>query len=335
VEPPGVTVLLRDWQRAGTVVPSDVILRHFREWQVSLRNMELPGPLKPLRQDLQPRQPLLVTAEGYSYYLVELEDRRFAAVFNAYDGSFEEVRAFEKPQPAFFDPGPVAESLKAALRKYGVEPLRVETPLLAHRGAVSPAGRVSPRWELSARVRDAEGTKQLTFRLNAAGEVVSGLDPLVVKPPRQVTPRGHEKSFELYSGYYFPDGEADEDLTLGLRGGLRSGAFALQATLGRVDSSDGLDADFELTLLDLSAIRYLGRGERGELLVYGGPGWAWLDLGATSQDTLTLHAGIGWISDLGRRAYLRPDARLRWFDQRPTSAGDADVEVTLAIGWRW
>ncbi len=340
VEPPPVNiqVVADDWVLTGPVLPPDTILHRVRQWLATVPNTETPGPFEALRQDAQPRQPLLVTAEDYSYYLVELEDRRFAAVFNAYDGSFEEIRAFDQPRPTFFDPEPVADRLQAALRDYGVEPLSVQAPLLAHRGEVSPAGRISPRWELSARVRDAEGAKTVTFRLNAAGQVVTGLDQLVVKPPRKVTPRGYEKSFELYSGYYFPDGEVDEDFTFGLRGGVRSGALGLQATLGRVDASVSAvdpDIDFELTVFDLSAIRYLGGGQRGELLVYGGPGWAWLDFGAASVDTFTLHAGLGWITDIGRRTYLRADARLRWFNRRPIPAGDVDVEGTIAIGWRW
>lgn len=152
-------------------------------------------------------------------------------------------------------------------------------------------------------------------------------------------------SFELYAGYYSPDSNIlDDDVTYGVRAGYRlSDAFAVEGSVGRYEDSQDIlglaQVDFELTLVDASAVWYLNPGSSSEFFIFGGPGWAFADasadflgvpLDSASDDTLTLHAGLGLNLGLTERVYLRPEARARWFDD---SDDAVDVEASLALGF--
>lgn len=141
-------------------------------------------------------------------------------------------------------------------------------------------------------------------------------------------------SFELYLGSYFPDGEqVDEDVTYGIRAGYRFlDRFGLQGTLGRYETEIDF-LDLETTFADLSLVWFMNPHRRAEFLIYGGPGWAFLEAGANlsevSDDSLTAHLGLGVDIGLGGRFFLRPDLRARWFEQ---GDNEIDIEASLAVG---
>lgn len=143
-------------------------------------------------------------------------------------------------------------------------------------------------------------------------------------------------SFELYGGVYSPSGGLDDELTYGLRGGYRAtNAFGLEASVGRFDISQP-PVELDVILVDLSFKGYLNSGSKAEVFLFGGPGWAFIDANAFgntvfSDDSLTLHAGIGVDISLGQHVYLRPDVRGRWFEK--SASNDVDVEASLALGF--
>ncbi len=151
------------------------------------------------------------------------------------------------------------------------------------------------------------------------------------------SPAAAEGSFEVYLGYYFPDEEGvDEDLTYGIRLGHRlSDRFGLEGTLGRYET-EVFFVDVEAIFADLSLVFFTNPGSTAEFLIFGGPGWAFLEAEAGSmeatEDSLTAHLGVGLKIALGERTYLRPDVRGRWFEE---GEDDLDLEVSLALGFRF
>ena len=146
-----------------------------------------------------------------------------------------------------------------------------------------------------------------------------------------------EGNFELYLGYYFPDDDViDEDLTYGIRLGHRfSDRFGLQGTLGRYETEIDF-IDLELIFADLSLVFFTNPGQQTEFLIYGGPGWAFVEAEAgfveVSDDSLTVHLGAGLVIELGEKLYLRPDVRARWFEE---GDDEIDLELTLGLGFRF
>lgn len=147
-------------------------------------------------------------------------------------------------------------------------------------------------------------------------------------------------SFELYGGFYLPESDViDEDLSYGIRAGYRwSERAAFEATLGRFEGDiDFAAVDFEVTLLDLSLAWTVNPGSGAELALFAGPGWAFVDVSSrafglsASDDSATVHAGANLRFDLSDSVYLRPDARVRYFEE----SEEADFEASLAIGFRF
>ncbi len=50
-----------------------------------------------------------------------------------------------------------------------------------------------------------------------------------------------------------------------------------------------------------------------------------------STDSYSMHAGTGMRLALTRRAHVRPEARVRWYEQN----GDTDVQLTVSAGLRF
>ena len=181
-----------------------------------------------------------------------------------------------------------------------------------------------------------------------------------------------EWNFEIYGGWYFagdyediaelggglPEDVEDlgiepgDDLTWGLRAGRRqSETWGWQATLGLFDVDEAAETieqspvahqlSLELYNLEFSFIRYVGDGD---FYFYGGPGVGLVTVDLHHQDGLvdvkvneqneafSLHAGLGYNFDIGERAYIRLDSRLRYIDADYYS-GETDFEATIAIGW--
>ena len=67
---------------------------------------------------------------------------------------------------------------------------------------------------------------------------------------------------------------------------------------------------------------------------WGGPGLYRVSDDGFDQEESTVHLGIGAEIRLGRRAYVRPEARGRWLtDELEFDNGIADY--SLGFGWRF
>lgn len=160
---------------------------------------------------------------------------------------------------------------------------------------------------------------------------------LAAAPPALASNHAGNGHFELFAGRYSPDlGTGDEETTYGLRGGYRlNDHFGLEAAVGRIEFSES-SLEGNVVLADLSLKYILDPGGRVEWVLFGGPGWAFVDvrlhgLGEGQRDSFTAHAGVALEVNLGDRVYLRPDARWRWFEK---GGGGADLELSLALGIR-
>lgn len=159
------------------------IERNFSDWLRKAREGRLlRKSFEVLKGDIRTEKPILVKADTYSYYLIPFKDSRLAAIFNAYDGSFEELRYFKHQQKYIIDMEAINNTLRKKLRAYKGEIIKTATPELRYKPSLAPAGRFSPIWEIQAEVRDERGeTLTLPIFLNIGGDVISGLERLRIK----------------------------------------------------------------------------------------------------------------------------------------------------------
>ncbi len=191
-EPPptGPKIVIPKRILEGPILPPREILRHVHMWLEEIRGSELArGPLEVLQRDIKPKAPVLVNAGRYSYYLVAFDDSRLAAVFNAYDGSFEQIRYFDEPQRLVPDHSAFNERLREALGVRGAKVVEIERPELRYDPEAAPLGRLSPTWEARATVRDARGVDYgVSVSLNAVEGPIRGLERIQPRrgpiPPR-------------------------------------------------------------------------------------------------------------------------------------------------------
>jgi hypothetical protein len=112
----------------------------------------------------------------------------------------------------------------------------------------------------------------------------------------------------------------------GLRGGYRfTNVWALEGSLAR------LNEDVDIWFGDLSAKAYAFHSERFEIYALGGAGQYRVESDSTET---TVHVGIGAEIGLGRRAYVRPEIRGRWFTKE-LRADEGLVDYSLGFGWRF
>lgn len=160
---------------------------------------------------------------------------------------------------------------------------------------------------------------------------------------------------EVFGGIYMPD-ELDKDHDVwGGRFSYRfNDHFGLQTAVSTIDLEDEAfgrnvrNLRFDLFLVDASFQWY--PGGRGFYL-FGGPGWATIDLEynlqgnnndiTASDDIFTVHAGLGYEWLLGQHAFIKPQALARHFEgdsfqvDRIDSYEGLDTELTLAVGYRF
>lgn len=185
IEPPKAKITVRapKWLLKGNILPVEKIERYFSDWLRKAREIRLARKsFEVLKGDIRTEKPILVKADTYSYYLIPFKDSRLAAIFNAYDGSFEELRYFKHQQKYIIDMEAINSTLRKKLRAYKGEIIKTTTPELRYKPALATAGRFSPVWEIQAEVRDERG-ETLTFpiSLNIGGDVISGLERLRIK----------------------------------------------------------------------------------------------------------------------------------------------------------
>lgn len=167
----------------GQILPVEKIERSFYSWLKKVRKSELVlGPFEILQRDVGIEKPILVKTAKYSYYLIPFKDRRLAAIFNAYNGSFEEFRYFQQPQRYILDPKMINNRLKETLHAYKAEIVEVSAPELRYDPELAQVGRFSPTWEVQALIKDSRGKDhKLPVSLNIGGEVISVLERLRAK----------------------------------------------------------------------------------------------------------------------------------------------------------
>ena len=187
IEPPELRIRIRvpEWILKGRILPLERIEEYVYGWLKEMRRSEVArGAFEILGKELKVKKPILVETGKYSYYLIPFEDSRLAAVFNAYDGSFEEFRYFQQPRRYVADPKRIDARLSQTLRAYRAKIIEASTPELWHDPERAPAGRFSPVWKVKAAVKDAKGKDhRLSIFLDARGEVISDLSKLGIRSP--------------------------------------------------------------------------------------------------------------------------------------------------------
>lgn len=182
IEPPKAMpkIIVKRWILEGEILPVARIERYFHDWLEEIKERKLiRGPFEILDKDLSIKKPILVETAKYSYYLIPFENSRLAAIFNAYNGSFEEFRYFAQPQRYIVDPRTIESSLKETLQAYKAKIIEMSTPYLRYHPDLAVIGRFSPTWNVRAVVRDArEKDHKLSIYVNIKGEVVRGLEEL-------------------------------------------------------------------------------------------------------------------------------------------------------------
>ncbi len=114
--------------------------------------------------------------------------------------------------------------------------------------------------------------------------------------------------------------------SFGLRGSFHLGKrFALEGSLSRL-----ADSRVDIFMADLSAKFYLKPRGRTRVYLAGGPGAIFSNDFVAGG--LMLHLGFGAEFSLGRKFYIRPELRGKWFaEEVDTSFGD----LALGFGWRF
>jgi len=102
----------------------------------------------------------------------------------------------------------------------------------------------------------------------------------------------------------------------------RSPRLAFEGSLSRAE---------EIWLPDLSVKLSLRPNRRNDVYLVGGPGL--LAINDFDDTVWMFHAGLGAQISLGKKLYLRPEVRGRWFVDGPDAVTVADVSVGL--GWRF
>lgn len=175
-------------------------------------------------------------------------------------------------------------------------------------------------------------TASIRKRVLAGG--CAALFALVLAPG---SARAEEKgSVELFGGGLFIDSRLGDSYArldvLGLRAawGL-SERWSLEGSASHIDN----DSNADIWGLDVSARYLLNPGKRSRVYVLGGPGWLRFDGGDEegSEDSLTLHAGLGVEIPIQDRFYFRPDVKLLWLEDDPSN--NIHTELTLGFGLRF
>jgi len=145
------------------------------------------------------------------------------------------------------------------------------------------------------------------------------------EPPWKPGDDDREWQLELFLSSLFANSTSEG--SFGLRGSRHlKRRFALEGALARI-SDDRID----LWLVDLSAKYYLRDRGRTGVYVVGGPGLFYSD--EAGADEVMVHLGFGAEVGLGRRFYIRPELRGRWFVENVDSVNIADL--SLGFGWKF
>jgi hypothetical protein len=193
IEPPPVRIRVRvaKWIREGQILPIERIQESFERWIRYAREKELArGPFEILSKPVRIKEPILVNAKEYSYYLVPFTDERLVAIFNAYTGEFEEFRQFKLPQRYISNAEEIHGSIKESLQMYRVRDVKMIKAEFQYDPKEAVTGRFSPTWKVQTQVKDFSGrTRELAMVLNSDGQILKGLEKL----PIPIIPREKEE----------------------------------------------------------------------------------------------------------------------------------------------
>ena len=102
--------------------------------------------------------------------------------------------------------------------------------------------------------------------------------------------------------------------------------LALEGGLSRIT-----DDRVDLWIADVSAKYYLRDRERTGVYVLAGPGILYSS--DADADEVMMHVGFGAEFGIGRRFYLRPELRGRWYVE---NVDDFNIiDLSLAFGWKF
>lgn len=183
---------------------------------------------------------------------------------------------------------------------------------------------------------------------------------------------GGSGEIEVFGGWYWPDDDSTslDDLTYGIRGGINfTPAFGMMLGLGYTEADDSAvvvgvlpgpvlygpgRVDTEQWHADLSLVWNVNPDSNAIFQILGGIGYAERDVtfkvagvkpfSTQNNESFTAHFGLAGRFQVTDTFYIRPEARLRWFDQDPLEVKDGlggktkdqdrlDYEATIAFGW--
>lgn len=194
--------------------------------------------------------------------------------------------------------------------------------------------------------------------MNNLGRALLGALLLVAVPATfAAAPEAGQWTAGFYAGNYAPgpDDALDDQGTFGVRvGRMITDRFGLGLSIGTVDpdykalSNPTLSGvlDVKNTLIDLSVMVAFRPKSRFNLFLGGGIGGAFISssgqvtgpLGTVffqdlTRDSATVHVGTGAIIGLGKKVFLRPMMKLRFFEARDDD--EVDQEVSLGVGFKF
>ena len=164
-----------------------------------------------------------------------------------------------------------------------------------------------------------------------------------------------KREAEFWVGQYVPDPAAlDSDIAFGVRGMMpisKRGAFGFD--VGYVSTEGEARSGGTTGRLEWSSVFFdfvgdisLAPGKKVDPVFTFGAGVSFgsADVsisgplaGVSAEElddvSITLQGGFGVKIDLGKTMYLRPAARVRWFENR--SDEDLDTEYLIGLGWRY
>jgi hypothetical protein len=179
-EPPPIRFkpIVPKWIRKGPIWPEERMLRSVRQWFDDFRQIKPSGGLfRPLAEVPEVEKMVLVKAADYSYYLVLFRNSRIAAIFNAYNGRFEELRIFDKPRLFAGDSGALSKLLKEKVSPGKAQIEKSAVTEIFYDSKSAAAGRFSPTVKADVLVKNADGaTVPVKVILSSEGRVLKGLE---------------------------------------------------------------------------------------------------------------------------------------------------------------
>jgi hypothetical protein len=136
-------------------------------------------------------------AYEYKYYMVFFQNHCLIAIFNAYNGKFEEMRRFKGPQTYILDSNTIAQKVLKILASYKSKQFKILKSEFKYYPGMDPIGRFSPIWQVDVYPVEAYGKKNnLKIFFSHNGKYIKGLESLAV-PGKLPYPDGPAKDKKI------------------------------------------------------------------------------------------------------------------------------------------